>query len=268
VYLQLLMVVLLQIPDLPDEDLEERGGGRDHEDRRHDGDDEEQDAADAKRDRRRGGVAVVKQEVAGTIAPSVSAAAAAVPEPTGRDGGIAAAPEVAADAGDQQVSVHVMADQPTAVLMKAEDAVAATAPTAEEQPAAAAAGDGDFALEADEKLENLSPPPADIPSDAAAAAAAAAGTEAAIGFACDSIPAAVVEPVPLPQSDVIEPPEDANASNPVQLSAVAADLPAAPAPVDVLPAAAPATAESVPVHDPPSATAEDVVDAGVAPMEA
>jgi histone deacetylase 1/2 len=138
-----------KIPDLPEEDLDARGGGQAHEDRRHHGDDEAQAESDAQRERRKGGVAVIKQEVGGAVAPSLppdadanGAAAEVKPEPA------------AADPAPQTV--------------------------------------GDINLEADEKLVNLSPPPAEI--DAAAAGEVAA-VEAAAARLPTPTPAAAAAPV-------------------------------------------------------------------------
>lgn len=137
--LLLFLVCNLQIPDLPDEDPDVCGGGQAHEDRRHNGDDDTQ--ADSEGQQRKGGVAVVKQEVAGEVAPCLPSAA---------------------------------------------DGNGATADVKSE-PASAGAVEGNVTLEADERLENMSPPPADL--NAAAEAAATAQAAEADGEAPAPAPA-------------------------------------------------------------------------------
>ncbi|KAF8061951.1 HDAC1 [Scenedesmus sp. PABB004] len=162
-----LMVVpaTAKIPDLPEEDPDVRGGGQDHEDRRTNGDGEAADESDAARERRRGGVAVVKQEVAGeNIALEADEALENMSPPPGDAPGAAAAAAAAAVAGgDAAAAAAAPAAEPAA-----EPAPAAAEAPAEAAPAAPAPMDAAPAVE-------------DAPAAAGAeAAAAAAGGEGAL----------------------------------------------------------------------------------------
>eukprot|EP00879_Flechtneria_rotunda_P002734 GHRR01002941.1.p1 GENE.GHRR01002941.1~~GHRR01002941.1.p1 ORF type:complete len:613 (+),score=257.58 GHRR01002941.1:137-1975(+) len=131
-----------KVPDLPEEDLDGRGGGQDHEDRRYNGDTEAQDELNAQRERRKGGVAAVKQEMGGEVVPSLNITAARAAE-------------------------GAVANGSNTVL----DSSVATGRAA----VTGGGAEGDVSLEADEKLENMSPPPADVAAETIRAGQNAAG---------------------------------------------------------------------------------------------